>query len=147
MKNIVRVGVGVFVVRDGKFLIGKRQGAHGSGTWALIGGHMEFGESVEDTASREVMEEVGVKVKNIRYVGTTNDNEAFRNEGRHYINLYVIAELDGGEPPILAEPDKMTEIKWCDLDTLPQPLFAPWGKLLKADFLPEVELALKNSKS
>jgi len=146
MKNIVRVGVGVFVIKNGKFLIGKRAGAHGEGTWALIGGHMEFGESIEDTARREVLEEVGVEIKNVRYVGTTNDNEAFKNEGRHYINLYVVSELANGEP-VLAEPDKMTELRWCDLDSLPEPLFAPWPKLLKADFLYEVKQALKNTKS
>lgn len=142
MESIVRVGVGVFVVRDGKFLIGKRKGAHGADTWSLIGGHMEVGESAEDTAIREVMEETGMKIKNVRYIGTTNDNEAFKKDNRHYVNLYVLADWAEIEPSE-TEPDKLVELHWCDFDTLPEPLFAPWGKLLKADFLEEVRKSLK----
>src|SRR5258707_8500479 len=51
-----QVGVGVVVVRDGKVLLGLRRGSHGSGAWALPGGHLEWGESVESCARREVTE-------------------------------------------------------------------------------------------
>lgn len=142
MENIVRVGVGVFVVRGGKFLIGKRKGAHGADTWSLIGGHMEVGESAEDTAIREVMEETGMKIKNVRYIGTTNDNEAFKKDNRHYVNLYVLADWAEIEPTE-TEPDKLVDLRWCNFETLPDPLFVPWGKLLKASFLEEVKETLK----
>ena len=144
MENIVRVGVGVFVVRDGKFLIGKRKGAHGAGTWSLIGGHMEMGESIEQTAIREVMEETGVEIKNPRYIGMTNDNEAFKKDNRHYVNLYVLAEWAGNEPTE-TEPDKLTDLIWCDFETLPTPRFVVWDQLLKADFIEEVKKALKET--
>jgi 8-oxo-dGTP diphosphatase len=35
------VGIGVFVVRDGKILLGKRKKAHGEGTWCLFGRHLK----------------------------------------------------------------------------------------------------------
>jgi 8-oxo-dGTP diphosphatase len=38
----VRVGIGVFVFKDGKFLIQRRKGSHGTGTWSIPGGHLEF---------------------------------------------------------------------------------------------------------
>lgn len=141
---MVRVGVGVFVIRGGKFIIGKRKGSHGAGTWALTGGHMEFGESIEDTARREVMEEAGVKIKNIRYVGMTNDAEGYKNKGRHYVNLYVVADWASGEPRE-TEPDKFVNIHWCDFETLPTPRFVVWEKLFKADFLSDIKKALKGS--
>ena len=55
----IRVGVGVIIVRDGNVLLGERAGSHGAGTWALPGGHLEFGETVADCARREVLEETG----------------------------------------------------------------------------------------
>jgi 8-oxo-dGTP diphosphatase len=41
-QQITRVGVGVFVRKNDKYLIGKRIGSHGSGTFALPGGHLVF---------------------------------------------------------------------------------------------------------
>ena len=55
-----KVGIGVLIVKDGKILLGERIGAHGSGLFALPGGHLEFGETFEETARREVEEETGL---------------------------------------------------------------------------------------
>lgn len=54
-------------VTNGDRLLMTRYNGRGSTSYALIAGFMEIGETPEDTVRREVMEEVGVKVKNIRY--------------------------------------------------------------------------------
>lgn len=46
-KKIPRVGIGVFIFKNNKFLMGCRKGAHGEGTWSIPGGHLEFGESMD----------------------------------------------------------------------------------------------------
>ena len=56
-QQIPRVGIAVFIFKDGKFLMGRRKGAHGEDTWSVPGGHLEFGEMIEDGARREVEEE------------------------------------------------------------------------------------------
>jgi 8-oxo-dGTP diphosphatase len=56
MEKRPAVGVAAIVTKNGKVLLGKRKGAHGEGSWAFPGGHLEFNESIEDCAKREVFE-------------------------------------------------------------------------------------------
>ena len=60
-----KVGVGVIIIKDGKVLLGKRKNAHGEGSWSFPGGHLEFNEELFDCAKREVLEETGIKIKNL----------------------------------------------------------------------------------
>jgi 8-oxo-dGTP diphosphatase len=126
-----RVGVGVIVIRHGLVLLGLRQGSHGSGTWALPGGHLEFGETVEDCAIREVREETGLEIRDLRAGPYSND----RFEGRHYVTLFVLASSHDGEPR-LAEPDKCSKWQWCRWSELPQPLFQPVHTIRSSGYVP-----------
>jgi 8-oxo-dGTP diphosphatase len=85
----VRVGIGVFVFKDGKFLIQRRRGSHGTGTWSIPGGHLEFNEQFEETAKRELLEEAGVTICNVRFGAVTNDILA--NEGKHYVSVWLMS--------------------------------------------------------
>jgi 8-oxo-dGTP diphosphatase len=131
-KPNVRVGVGVFVFKDGKFLVQKRQGAHGAGTWSLPGGHLEHGESFEDTARREVLEETGMTIKGVQFGGVTND--IFELEGKHYVTIWMVSDWEAGEV-VNMEPEKCTVQMWCDFDNLPEPLFHTWNQLLVSSFM------------
>jgi 8-oxo-dGTP diphosphatase len=62
-KNRPKVGIGVFIFKDGKFLMGCRKGAHGAGTLSEPGGHLEFVESFEECFEQEALEEIGAKIK------------------------------------------------------------------------------------
>lgn len=137
--SIVRVGVGVFVCKDGKFLMQQRHGAHGAGTWSVPGGHLEFGESFEDTARREVLEETGVRIKNIRFGAVTNDR--FTSENKHYITVWMLSDWAEGEARI-TEPDKCLAQAWHTFDDLPKPLFLPWNQLLSSDFIAAIKQQL-----
>lgn len=118
----VRVGVAVIVTRGDRILLGQRKGSHGAETWALPGGHLEFGESLEACARREVFEETGLLVGGIRRVDFTND--LFRAEGKHYVTLFVAADCGAGEP-LLREPEKCARWGWFAWSSLPEPLFLP----------------------
>ena len=128
MNKEVRVGVGVIIFRNNRILLGERIGAHGAHTWATPGGHLEMGESIEDCARRETLEETGLEVGAITKLGFTND--IFEAEEKHYITLFVVASCEDGEPEI-RESDKCLQWQWCALDDLPQPLFLPLINLLQ----------------
>ena len=132
--NIPRVGVGIIVVRDKRILLGKRIGAHGAGTWALPGGHLEFGESVEACAVREVLEETGLIIQIIDLGPYTSD--IFPEAQKHYITLFVEARSKSGEPEIL-EAHKCLAWEWFDWSALPEPKFLPLTSLLQTGFIPK----------
>jgi len=133
MSERPKVGVGVIIVRDNKILLGKRKNAHGDGTWSPPGGHLEYGESWEEGGAREIMEETGMTVKNIRFSTVTND--IFPIEEKHYITLIMLADYDSGEAKIM-EPEKWECWQWFEWGKLPQPLFIPIQNLLKTNYNP-----------
>ena len=115
------VGVGVYVFKEGKVLLGKRKGAHGAGAWACPGGHLEFGESVEDCAVRELAEETGLKALSVQTGIWSND---VIDGNKHYITFAAVVEQFEGKPQLL-EPHKCEEWQWFSIDALPTPLFPP----------------------
>lgn len=128
------VGVGVIVRKGSDILQIQRQGSHGAGSWSVPGGHIDFGESVEECAAREVMEETGVVIRNPRFLGYTND--VFMEEGKHYVTMWVEADYAYGEPTITS-PRETAFVGWVSQKQLPTPRFIPFqnfldGKLVRS---------------
>jgi len=138
-KERPKVGVGVYILKGDKVLMGLRKGSHGSMTWCPPGGHLEYGETPEQCAIREVQEEAGIKIKNLKHGAWTND--VFEKEGKHYITVCMIADYDSGEPKIM-EPEKLVRWEWFKWDELPQPLFLPVENGVKSGFNPFEKKAL-----
>jgi 8-oxo-dGTP diphosphatase len=131
-----RVGIAVIVRKGSAVLIGQRRDeqkkSRGHGTWALPGGHLEYLESIEDCAIREVREETGLVIGDLR-TGTYVNN-IFGEDGRHYVTLFVHAEvMSYSDEPKVMEPDKCFEWRWCyrraepekGWGTVPEPMFPP----------------------
>lgn len=128
MIHLPKIGVGVIIAKGQKILLGKRKNSHGAGTWCFPGGHLEFGEDPEDCAIREVFEETGLSITDIRRWTFTND--IFISENKHYISLFMLANyLSGVET--LKEPHKFDRWDWFSWNTLPSPLFLPIQNLCK----------------
>lgn len=139
----IKAGVGIFVIKDGKFLVGLRNGSHGAGEWALPGGHIEPGEHFYDTARREVAEETGMQIESIRFAAVTN---SFHPEVKaQYISIWVLADWQAGESTIL-ETEKCAEQRWVDFETLPRPLFGMWEEFFASEFYQSVKEAVTMSK-
>jgi len=57
-----RVGLGVLIFNErNQLLLGQRLNSHGADSWGPPGGHLEFGETFEEGAIKEVAEETGIK--------------------------------------------------------------------------------------
>lgn len=138
----VWVGQAAIIMRDGKFLMLKRAGKHGGGTWSVPGGWQEVGETFEEAVKREVAEEVGCEIGNLRFGAVTNNY--FPEEGIHSISIFSLADWVSGEPQNL-EPEKCEELRWVDFDSLPSPLFRPWEELLQSEFMDKLKQELQRS--
>lgn len=134
-EKLPRVGIGIMILKGNKFLLGKRHedpekadsALHGEGTWTMPGGKIDFGESPEEAAFREVKEETGIKIKNPEVINISSDLSG----EVHFITIGFLCKNFEGEPEVM-EPDEITEWKWFPLDAPPSPVFFPSEKLLRA---------------
>jgi 8-oxo-dGTP diphosphatase len=128
------VGFGVMILKEGKVLLGHRHEdpekasslLHGEGTWTMPGGKLHFQENLKGGAIREVLEETGIKVKDLRVISVSNDIV----HDAHFVTIGFLAEEFEGEAKAM-EPEEITEWKWFDLNNLPSPLYFPSEKIIK----------------
>jgi 8-oxo-dGTP diphosphatase len=119
LHTYTKVGIGVMIFKNNKILLGKRKNSHGSGEYAFPGGHLEYMEGFSDCAIREVKEECGIEITNIRFQLLAN---VTIYAPKHYVHITLAADWQQGKPQIL-EPDKCEQWNWYPLFNLPSPLF------------------------
>jgi 8-oxo-dGTP diphosphatase len=116
-----RVGVGAVVIRDGKVLLVKRGVPPSEGLWAIPGGMIELGETIQQAAEREIYEETGIRIQAREPVYTFDLIERDA-EGRiryHFVVVDVFAYYVSGAPEAR---DDVVDARWVapeDLEALP----------------------------
>jgi len=134
MGKTVSAGVGVMMIRDGKVLMGLRNpqkdkassNLQGEGTWTFPGGKIDFGDSLESAAKREVMEETGLVVEELELLSVNNIIKG----DFQYFTFGLICKDFSGEPKIM-EPEEIVEWKWFALDSLPEKIYIASEKMLE----------------
>lgn len=127
-KKKVGAGFGVILEKNGKVLLGMRHpdpdkadsAFRSAGEWCLPGGKLEWGESFEEGAIREVKEETGITIKNPKVISVHN----CKNQHAHFMTVGLIARDFTGEASVM-EPDEIVAWQWFDFNNLPQPRYFP----------------------
>ena len=132
-ENSARVGVSVLVKNGDRILLEKREHSPGAGTWGPPGGYIRYGETLEEAAARETMEETGLEISNIKFRVITND--IFEAEQQQFITVWVEAMYAGGELQKNA-PGEESEVNWFQWAALPEPIFLPLTHLLDGQTYP-----------
>lgn len=111
------------VWRPGELLLA-RSPHFAKGRYSALAGFVEPGESLEDCIHREVAEEVGVAVRDLRYFGS--QSWPFP----HSLMVAFTARWDGGG--IVPQPDEIEDARWFPIDALPDvpPRFSISGHLI-----------------
>ncbi|AFB31841.1 MULTISPECIES: nucleotide triphosphate diphosphatase NUDT15 [spotted fever group] len=99
MTNHLRIGIGILIFNNRNEIC---ISSHGESSYAPVGGHLEFGETFEECAIREVLEETNLIIENPQFIAVTND--IFEKEQKHYVLIFLKAhclnehELQNFEP-------------------------------------------------
>lgn len=107
----VRATAGAVIEKDGKILLEKRNNEPFKGYWTLPGGHIDFGETAEQAVIREVKEETGLTLKDVRFLG-------YRDEIYPEINWHaeVLVFYGSAEGKENAQESEVEELRWFDVD-------------------------------
>jgi 8-oxo-dGTP diphosphatase len=115
-----RVGVGVLLIDDaGRVLLTLRNRAPEAEHWSIVGGKLDFLETLENSALRETFEEVGIGIAIDSLLCVTD--HLLPQENQHWVSPAYLARIVGGEARN-CEPEKTREVRWFPLEQLPSNL-------------------------
>src|SRR5262245_12944504 len=114
---VPRVGVGVLLLDPpDRVLLTLRKRPPEAGCWSIIGGKVDFLETLDHCAVREAREEAGVDVELVRLLCVTD--HVLPGEGQHWVAPAYLGRVVKGEVRN-CEPDKTQELKWFALTGVP----------------------------
>ena len=95
-----QVAVGAVVFKENKVLLVKRDNFPGKGLWAIPGGRVNLGETLQEAAEREIREETGVviRAKDPVYAFDVIEHDTHGSIRFHYVIVDLLADYISGEP-------------------------------------------------
>jgi len=130
----VDVVAGCILQQNGKYLLVQERQQKVYGLWNLPAGHVDEGETIEQAAVREVMEETGYKVNLLEKIGI------YHESAERAVKHIFSAEITGGE--LTVDKDELLDAKWLsytDVERLNH------SKKLREPFIWEVIQYLRSS--
>jgi len=114
-KNVAAAAVGLIVVKNEVLLIVRANEPY-KGYLHLPGGFVDPSETGEDALSRELMEEIGIKVNHMSFLYTIPNDFIFNEVHYHILDIYFLIELD--EKPKITCSSDAEDFVWEQLDQI-----------------------------
>lgn len=117
--SICHVRVSGVLLKDNKIFLQKIKDKN---EYALPGGHLQFGETLEEALVREYQEEIGAAIKCIRLLWTEENFWVWKGKDAHNIGFYFLIDLCEGaidtETFLPSKDNNSVEFGWVSLDNL-----------------------------
>jgi 8-oxo-dGTP diphosphatase len=127
-----KTSTAIILYSNNQVLLIKRNTPPFVGYWALPGGRMDPGETIDQTIVREVREETGLDVTIVRVVGEYVEKGIKDNvEYEYYPTCFAVKPVGG---KLKKQDTEIQEIKLFNLNALPKPLAFEHEKMIK-DYL------------
>jgi ADP-ribose pyrophosphatase len=109
--------VGAVVFKDERVLLVRRGQPPAEGLWAIPGGSVEIGETLQDAAEREIHEETGIRIRAAEPIYTFDVIERDKTGSIrfHYVIVDLSAEYVSGE---LTAGDDAIDARWISVDEI-----------------------------
>jgi 8-oxo-dGTP diphosphatase len=128
--NQPKVGVGALLIDEsGRILLTLRRRPPEAGCWSIVGGKLDYLETLEQCAAREALEEVGVTIAIESLLCVTD--HLIPAEGQHWVSPAYLAHVSSRDTRN-CEPDKTQEVRWFHHDALPPNLTMTASKAIQA---------------
>ncbi|NUQ83080.1 MAG: NUDIX domain-containing protein [Anaerolineales bacterium] len=116
MRATFPVTIHLFFIRNNQILLLRRfNTGYRDGEYSVPAGHLDGGETVMQAGIREAKEEVGLELAEGDMILSS---VMHRLDGEERVDFFVQVRKWDGEP-FNAEPDKCDDLRWVDVDTLP----------------------------
>ncbi len=111
------VAVGAIVFRNNRVLLVRRGQAPSQDLWAIPGGRVELGETLQEAAEREILEETGITIRALDPVYTFDyiERDGSAPPRFHYVIIDLIAEYVRGET---RAGDDAADVRWVSAEDL-----------------------------
>jgi 8-oxo-dGTP diphosphatase len=137
-----KTSTAIIPFNEGKILLIKRNTLPFKGYWALPGGRMDPGETIEQTVVREVKEETGLTVTILSKIGEYVEKGIKDDiEYEYYPTCFVVKPV-GGE--VIKQESEIQEIQLFSLKELPEPLAFEHQKMIE-DYVSRLKNGVKST--